>query len=121
MPAHAGPVGSPFQMPTRLADGLGLESGRDDGSSSPFAPAPVSRGFGSPALTCRKASQLRLHTKQHSQNASAVSNRARVKPTDRGKFNSLLRQFHRELRTFANLAGDGDAALMRFDHGLYQA
>ena len=75
-------------MPTRLADGLGPESDRDDGSPSPFAPPPVSRGFGSPALTCRKASQLRLHTVRHSQNASAVSNGRRVKPTDRGKFNS---------------------------------
>ena len=36
-------------------------------------------------------------------------------------FPGLLRQFHRELRTFANLAGDGDAALMRFNHGLHQA
>jgi len=38
-----------------------------------------------------------------------------------GPFPGLLRQFHRELGTFANLAGDGNPALMRFDHGLHQA
>ncbi len=34
---------------------------------------------------------------------------------------AIDRQFHSELRTFANLAGDGNPALMRFDHGLHQA
>jgi len=33
--AHAKSRGSPFQMPTRLADGLGPESDRDDGSPPP--------------------------------------------------------------------------------------
>jgi hypothetical protein len=59
VPAHAGPVGSPFQMPTRLADGLGPESDLDDGSPPSFAP-PRTPGIGSPALTGRKAGQLRL-------------------------------------------------------------
>ena len=61
-PAHAGTRGSPFQMPTRLADGLGPESDLADGSPPAFAPSAILRGFGSPALTCRKASQLRLLT-----------------------------------------------------------
>src|ERR1700743_3096727 len=59
VPAHAGPGGSPFQMPTRLADGLGPESDLDDGSPSTFAPPGFLR-FGSPALACRKAGRLRL-------------------------------------------------------------
>ena len=58
-PAHAEPRGSPFQMPTRLADGLGPESD-PRWFATAFAPSPVSAGFGSPALACRKASQLRL-------------------------------------------------------------
>jgi len=31
--------GSPFQMPTRLADGLGLESGLESGCPASFAPS----------------------------------------------------------------------------------
>src|ERR1051325_3085874 len=34
--------GSPFQMPARLADGLGLESGLGAGCPAPFAPSPDS-------------------------------------------------------------------------------
>src|SRR5262249_12124190 len=34
VPRTTGTRGSPFQMPTRLADGLGPESDRDDGSPS---------------------------------------------------------------------------------------
>ena len=49
-------------MPTRLADGLGPESDPADGSPPAFAPSALFRGFGSPALTCRKARQLRLLT-----------------------------------------------------------
>ena len=37
--AHAKSRGSPFQMPTRLADGLGPESDRADGSPPTFAPS----------------------------------------------------------------------------------
>src|SRR6266446_4936829 len=67
------PRGSPFQMPTRLADGLGLESDLGHGYPRPFAPSPdlliidrletcpMSGEFGSPASACRKAGQLRLH------------------------------------------------------------
>jgi len=36
--ATCGPRGSPFQLPTRLADGLGLRSGLGSGSPLPFAP-----------------------------------------------------------------------------------
>src|SRR5438309_9088011 len=60
-PHERAPGGSPFQLPARLADGLGLES--DLGQVSPgLSPRPriYSEGFGSPALACRKASQLRL-------------------------------------------------------------
>jgi hypothetical protein len=42
-PANAGPRGSPFQLPTRLADGLGPESDRNGGSPPLFAPPPVFR------------------------------------------------------------------------------
>ena len=35
-----GAEGSPFQMPARLADGLGLESGLGALYSAPFAPSP---------------------------------------------------------------------------------
>jgi hypothetical protein len=37
------PRGSPFQMPTRLADGLGLESDLGHACARPFAPPPDSR------------------------------------------------------------------------------
>lgn len=54
--------GSPFQLPTRLADGLGLESDLGHGYPRPFAPSPDlnPRSFGSPALAFRKEGQLRL-------------------------------------------------------------
>jgi hypothetical protein len=39
------PRGSPFQMPTRLADGLGLESDLGHACARPFAPPPDSRFF----------------------------------------------------------------------------
>src|SRR5690349_9814611 len=56
-------------MPARLADGLGPESDRTDGSPPVFAPSPDHsltnlRGIGFPALTRRKASQLRLQTRR---------------------------------------------------------
>ncbi len=41
-------VGSPFQMPTRLADGLGPESDLGDGSPPPFAPPRIAPGLGPP-------------------------------------------------------------------------
>ena len=37
---RAEPRGSPFQMPTRLADGLGLESDLGHGCPRPCAPSP---------------------------------------------------------------------------------
>jgi hypothetical protein len=61
IPHTRDPRGSPFQLPTRLADGLGLES--DLGRDYPRPCAPSSNTFeefGSPALTFRKESQLRL-------------------------------------------------------------
>ena len=39
-PAMCGSRSSPFQMPARLADGLGLESGLGSGCPAPFAPSP---------------------------------------------------------------------------------
>src|SRR5260370_30091368 len=39
-PAKRDPRGSPFQMPARLADGLGLESDLGHGYPRPFAPSP---------------------------------------------------------------------------------
>src|SRR4249920_2731258 len=63
IPHWRDPRGSPFQVPTRLADGLG--HGSDLGqpeTGRPFAPASILiEAFGSPALTSRKGSQLRLH------------------------------------------------------------
>jgi hypothetical protein len=47
LPAHAGTRGSPFQMPARLADGLGPESDLAMVCHR-VRPAPVFRGFGSP-------------------------------------------------------------------------
>jgi hypothetical protein len=35
---HHGAEASPFQMPARLADGLGLESGLGAAFTAPFAP-----------------------------------------------------------------------------------
>src|SRR5215217_4658797 len=56
-PPHGEGRRSPFQMPARLAVGLGPESDRANGSHSRL-PRPDYSGIGSPALTCRKASQL---------------------------------------------------------------
>ena len=53
--AHAGLEDLPFQSPTGLADGLGLESGLDAGYPASFAPSPdCSEDFGSPAPGFRK-------------------------------------------------------------------
>ena len=48
--ATCGPRGSPFQMPTRLADGLGLESGLETGCPVSYAPSlnPYPRTLGPP-------------------------------------------------------------------------
>lgn len=59
-PPPGGPRGSPFQMPARLADGLGL--GSAPGSSYPLrAPHPrlLGQGVGSPVSLLRKEQQLR--------------------------------------------------------------
>jgi hypothetical protein len=59
--ATCGVRGSPFQLPARLADGLGLES--DLGHGYPRPCAPSSNCFeepGSPAPAFRKESRLRL-------------------------------------------------------------
>jgi hypothetical protein len=57
---------SPFQMPARLADGLGLESGLGAVSIAPFAPSRslCSGEFGSPAPGFRKEAELRLLRRQ---------------------------------------------------------
>ncbi len=52
--------GSPFQLPTRLADGLGLESGLRLCSQCLCAPARFHPGFGSPAPALRKQPRFRL-------------------------------------------------------------
>ena len=62
VPATRRDRGSPFQMPARLAVGLGPESDRANGSHS-RSPRPDCSGIGSPAPACRKASQLRLQLK----------------------------------------------------------
>src|SRR2546426_9106102 len=55
--------GLPFQMPTRLADGLGLESGLGFCCQKPCAPPPVLAGeSGSPAPVLRKQYRFRLRT-----------------------------------------------------------
>ena len=62
-------------MPTRLADGLGPES--DLGGKLHRSPRPrrtIIRGIGSPALACRKASQLRLHYRHTLAHCRALSN-----------------------------------------------
>jgi hypothetical protein len=46
--AHAKSRGSPFQMPARLADGLGLESGLETGCPVSFAPSELLRILGLP-------------------------------------------------------------------------
>lgn len=53
-----GAEASPFQTPTRLADGLGLESGLG-GLHLPFAPSSAfAEEFGSPASCFRKEADL---------------------------------------------------------------
>src|SRR5579859_1127463 len=44
VPPHSGPRGSPFQLPARLADGLGPGSDLGHGCPRPFAPSPESPG-----------------------------------------------------------------------------
>src|SRR5215467_1881057 len=85
VPAHAGPGGSPFQMPTRLADGLGPESDLGDGSPPPFAPPGLLR-FGSPASTSRKAGQLRLLLNGFSSRVKKVSISRPVSTSWKGKY-----------------------------------
>src|SRR3954454_3824405 len=59
--ATCGPRGSPFHLPTRLADGLGPGSDLGHGYPRPCAPSPDRSGeLGSPALALRKEGQLRL-------------------------------------------------------------
>jgi uncharacterized protein len=59
--ATCGLRGSPFQLPTRLAGGLGPGSDLGHGYPRPCAPSPNCFGeFGSPVLTSRKEGQLRL-------------------------------------------------------------
>jgi hypothetical protein len=80
IPHRRDPGGSPFQMPARLADGLGLESDLDrsclrscapssDGAVITFWAGTVAlfEEFGSPALTFRKESQLRLLLLTHTE------------------------------------------------------
>src|SRR5881296_3481785 len=50
VPTSRDPRGSPFQLPTRLADGLGLRSGLGSGSALPFAPSPFPRGVWFPRI-----------------------------------------------------------------------
>jgi hypothetical protein len=53
--------GSPFQLPARLADGLGLESGLGLRYRAPFAPSSSClEEFGSPASGFRKEAGFRL-------------------------------------------------------------
>jgi hypothetical protein len=55
------PRGSPFQLPARLAVGLGLESGLETGCPASFAPSSNHfEEFGSPAPGFRKEARLRL-------------------------------------------------------------
>ena len=59
--ATCGPRGSPFQLPTELADGLGLGSDLGAGYPVPFAPPSIRiEDLGSPVPIRRKADQLRL-------------------------------------------------------------
>ena len=62
VPHTRDPRGSPFQLPARLADGLGLESDLGHGYPRPCAPSPdlLSEEFGFPAPSSRKESRLRL-------------------------------------------------------------
>src|SRR5665213_2374303 len=50
--------GSPFQLPARLADGLGLESGLEISRLISFAPSEFSFGIGSPASACKRQTDL---------------------------------------------------------------
>src|SRR3954463_4611020 len=59
--ATCGLRGSPFQLPTRLADGLGPGSDLGHGYPRPYAPSSkYIEESGSPALALRKERQLRL-------------------------------------------------------------
>lgn len=60
-PPKRSPRGSPFQMPTRLADGLGPESDRDKHLFR-RSPRPGFPESGSPAPARRKVNRLRLLT-----------------------------------------------------------
>src|SRR5664279_205151 len=55
--------GSPFPLPARLADGLGLRSGLGSGGPPPYAPAALlaqNTAFGFPAPSRGNAERLRL-------------------------------------------------------------
>jgi len=63
--ANAKSRGSPFQLPTRLAVGLGLESGLETGCPVSFAPSSSClEDFGSPASGFRKEARLRLQRRK---------------------------------------------------------
>src|SRR5437899_7598857 len=96
-------------MPARLADGLGLESDLDHGCPRSYAPSSSGAGihvgsgtvalfeeFGSPALTFRKESQLRLlllaHTNLSIAQAGVVSSEVDVSGCGTGKLNRLIAQ-----------------------------
>jgi len=79
--AHAGPRGLPFQLPTELADGLGLESGLGTDYPVPFAPSSrylYFEEFGSPASGFRKEAELRLQTWRTLGSAKAMSSHGRL-------------------------------------------
>ena len=78
VPATRRGRGSPFQMPARLAVGLGPESDRADGSHQ-RSPRPDCSGIGSPALARRKADQLRLQLERSMTERRALSNDPQVK------------------------------------------
>ena len=106
VPPKRDPRGSPFQMPARLADGLGPESDRTDGSPPVFAPSPeiysFLRGIGFPALTRRKAGQLRLQNEGLiAQNRACCQRDPRQVPAHQGnslKFTECSK--HRRTRAF---------------------
>ena len=55
----------PSQLPTELADGLGLESDLETGRPVSFAPPRFHEDFGSPALGSRKEAVFRLQISMH--------------------------------------------------------
>lgn len=60
-----GSGGSPFQWPTRLADGLGLESGLNAQLPAVLRPVPeIFRETGSPACGLRKEAAVRLRGRE---------------------------------------------------------